>query len=428
MDLKEQLDALKVAMKSETDAEVKKQLDAAVKAVQDQINSAQKEAKEAKEAQEKLKGELATLQEKFDKNQKWIDEQIEKGKNPAAVRKATSLKGALGALLESKKEELKKLRERDPSQKGFEVTMKAVGDISMANVIGDYFIAPDVVPGVTALPYEEVHLRNILPVGSTNSDVVRYVRDLGGEGGPGMVAQGALKPQIDRDLEIFDAPVRKIAVWFRIPEEMIDDIPYLQSFLTTIGLEEVMAYEDFQILYGDGTGQNIGGLFPAATAFTGAGLSTVDAPNEFDVVRAARTQLRKAKLGGPLVALVSPDSFFDMTSRKDTTDNYLFLGGGNGIALQNPNSTPTGITVAGVRIEEHTAIQDDDFLVFQPRSAQIFDRTGTTVRFYDQDRDNAIRNLITIVIEKRLALAIYRPAGFIKGDFSEAITDLATGS
>lgn len=428
MELQKQLDDLKSQLETNLDAKTKAMVDAAVKAVQAQIDGQQKAANEHKAAQDLLQKEIDKLKSDAEKNQKWIDEQIEKGKNPAAVRKATTLKGALGEALEAKKVELKNLRDRDPSQKGFEVNIKAVGDISATNTVGDYFIQPDVVPGVTALPYEEVHMRNLLPVGTTNSNLIRYIRDLGGEGGPTTVAAGAEKPQIDRDLEIFDAPVRKIAVWFRVPEEMIDDIPYLQSFLTNIGLEEVMAYEDQQILYGNGVGQNLSGLIPNATAFSGVGLSTVEAPNEFDVIRAARTQLRKAKLGGPLVALVSPDSFFDMTSRKDTTENYLFLGGGNGIALQNPNATPTGITVAGVRIEEHTAIQDDDFLVFQPRSAQIFDRAGTTVRFYDQDRDNAIKNLITIVIEKRLALPIYRPAGFITGDFSDAITDLATGS
>lgn len=430
-ELQQQLEALKTAMKGETDAQVKAQLDAAVKAVQQQINDAQKAATDAKAEAEALKKTITDLQAKFDKNQAWIDEQIEKGKQPGVkMEKALTKQAALGKALNDSLDKLKLIKERSPQAKGFEVRIheKAVGDMSPANTVGDYFVQPDVVPGVVLLPFEEVHLRNILPVGSTNSNVVRYVRDMGGEGGPGMVDMGALKPQIDRDLEIFDAPVRKIAVWFRVPEEMIDDIPYLQSFLTQIAMEEVMAYEDLQILYGDGTGQNLHGLFPQATPFTGAGLATVEAPNEFDVIRAARTQLRKAKLGGPLVALVSPDSFFNMTSRKDTTENYLFLGGGNGIALQNPNASVTGLVVAGVRIEEHTAIEGDDFLVFQPRSAAIFDRSGTTVRFYDQDRDNAIRNLITIVIEKRLALPVYRPAGFIEGDFASAITDLATGS
>lgn len=423
-EIEKKLADLEAKLKGEASAEAKALIKAEIDALKAQlatIDSLKAENATLKTDVEKLKSDAAA-------NQKWIDEQIEKGKQPPVVKgERLSITAALGKALEGKKDVLKAYKERTGA-KGFEVELKAVGDMSAANTVGSYFVTPDVVPGVTTLPYEEVHLRNILPVGSTNSNVIRYVRDLGGEGGPGMVAQGGTKPQIDRDLQIFDANVRKIAVWFRVPEEMIDDIPYLQSFLTQIGLEEVMQYEDAQILYGDGTGQNLSGLFTNASNFTGAGFSSVDDPNEFDVIRASRAILRKRKLGGPLVALVSPDSYFDMTTRKDSTNNYLFLGGGNGINLTNPQVTPTGLYVDGIRIEEHTAIQDDDFLVFQPRSAAIFDRTGTTVRFYDQDQDNAIKNLITIVIEKRLALPIYRPLGFVKGDFSEAITDLATGS
>jgi HK97 family phage major capsid protein len=104
--------------------------------------------------------------------------------------------------------------------------------------------------------------------------------------------------------------------------------------------------------------------------------------------------------------------------RKDTTNNYLFMGGGNGI--------DPGLNWDGVRIVEHTAVTAGDFFVFSPRAAMIFDRSGTSVRFYDQDQDNAIKNLITIVIEKRLALPIYYPTAIIKGTIAAAITDLTS--
>jgi hypothetical protein len=48
------------------------------------------------------------------------------------------------------------------------------------------------------------------------------------------------------------------------------------------------------------------------------------------------------------------------------------------------------------------------------------------IRFFDQDRDNAIKNMVTIVIEERLALPIYYTDGLVKGTFSAAITDLTS--
>lgn len=336
---------------------------------------------------------------------------------PAVVK---NMFNELGEKLSAREKELKEFK---GSKKGFgtiELESKAVGNMgSSASLTGSYFVAPTVVPGIALKMYESIHMRDILPVGSTNSNAVRYVRDNGGEGGPAMVAEGGTKPQIDRDLQILDANVRKIATYFRVPEEMIDDIPYLQSFLAQIGVEEVMLIEDTQILYGDGTGQNLSGLFTNATAFA-AGTSVIGASaNNFDVLMAAKKQGRVAKTN-PTVALISPIDMFDMRMKKDTTNNYLFLGGGNGIDV---NGT---LNVAGIRIIEHTSIVAGDFLVLDPRNAAIFDRAGTTVRFYDQDQDNAIKNLITIVIEKRLALPIYRTDGIIKGTFATAITDLTS--
>jgi HK97 family phage major capsid protein len=424
-ELQAQLDALKTALETGLDAKAKEQAEKALQSVKEQLKALDEKSKEVTTLTETVN----KMKSDAEKNQKALDDLIAKGKEPQTPAPAfKSFKSVLGEKLEAKKEALAKYKSGDA--KGFAIELKDVGIFSSStNLTGDYFVSPTVVPGVTLQPFEEVHMRDMLPVGQTNSNVVRFVRDNGGEGGPTTVAEGGAKPQMDRDLQIYDAPVRKIATHMRVPEEMIDDIPYLQSFLSQIGIEEVMSVEDDQILYGDGTGQNLKGLFHAdnSTLFN-PGTTVIQDANEFDIIRSARRQIRNSKLGGPLRAVVSPDDFFNMTSQKDTTNNYLFLGGGNGIPLANAGGSPTGINVGGVIIEEHTAVNSGDFLVFQTRSAQIFDRSGTTVRFYDQDQDNAIKNLITIVIEKRLALAVYRPLGIIRGTFLAAINDLANDS
>jgi HK97 family phage major capsid protein len=170
--------------------------------------------------------------------------------------------GATQSIFGIVEESLTKNKEKLPlsvkGKFGFELNVKAVGNMgSSANLTGSYFVAPTVVPGVITSPYNEVHLRNLLPTGTTDSNVVRHIRDLGGEGGPAMVAEAGSKPQMDRDFSIIDANVRKLATHLRVPEEMIEDIPWLTSFITEIGVQEVLAVEDTQILYGDGTGQNL---------------------------------------------------------------------------------------------------------------------------------------------------------------------------
>jgi HK97 family phage major capsid protein len=412
-ELKAQLDELKKQLEASTSAKNKTEIETQIKALEEKLaeNPIVKE----------LTAKVAKLEADAVKNQAAIDTMVAERKNlPSGPAQAKGFEQVLEESLEAKKASLTKFKEGEGKGFAIEMSRKVVGNMtSSGSLTGTYFVPPTIVPGVVTALYEDVHMRNFLPVGSTNSNIIRYVQDNGGEGGPTTVEEGAAKPQIDRDLEIKDAPVRKIATYFRVPEEMIEDIPYLSSFLTQIGLEEVQLVEDTQILYGDGLGQNLSGFNTSGTAFA-AGTSIVAVPNEFDVIGAAKKQIRVSKIGGPLIALLSPVDYYNMRyKRKDTTNNYIF---------QAPSLNPMdGALVAdGVRIYEHTTVVANDFFVFSPRAAAIFDRAGTTVRFYDQDQDNAIKNLITIVIEKRLALPIYRPLGIIKGTISAAITDLTS--
>lgn len=78
--------------------------------------------------------------------------------------------------------------------------------------------------------------------------------------------------------------------------------------------------------------------------------------------------------------------------------------------------------VAGIPIIQTNALNDDDFLLADfPMLTTLFDRTGVNVRFYDQNEDNAIKNLVTVVIEARLALPTYLPNAGRYGAFNTAI-------
>src|SRR3546814_12218932 len=56
--------------------------------------------------------------------------------------------------------------------------------------------------------------------------------------------------------------------------------------------------------------------------------------------------------------------------------------------------------------------------------AQIFDRQDARVEVSTEVSDNFRKNLVTILAEARLALAVYRTEAFIRGGFAAAITAL----
>jgi HK97 family phage major capsid protein len=411
-ELQDQLEQLKADLeKAITDKNQK-----AIEAVQQELKKLEDTVKKFADLQEAV----TKLQADAKANQPVIDKAAAQ-KEPPSGGGGQIIETIGGEMFKELTKRENDLKEFKIHKKGFgAIELKVVANMGVGNLTGTLPIAPYQVPGVVTRLYEQNHVRDFINVGQTNSPTIRYIQDNGGQGGPTTVAEGAAKPQIDRALVTVDAPVRKIATYFRVSEEMIADIPYISSFLQQVGIEEVRVVEDNQLLYGDGTGTNISGFNVQGTAFA-AGTSVVGASaNNFDVIGAAKKQIRVAKLNGPFVALINPIDYFDMRYKtKDTTNNYIF---------QAPSLSPLNqpLNADGVQISENNSVTAGTFFVFAPMAAQIFERAGLTVRFYDQDQDNAIKNLITIVIEERIALAVYRTAGIIRGTFSTAITDLTS--
>lgn len=346
------------------------------------------------------------------------------------VNKGIAAQGKLGAGAQFgspfEQELSRKLTEAIPQLENFKANKipfsinlesKVVGDTTFGNVTGQHPSA-EMVPGYTPKLYETNHIRQYFPNASTQSNEVRYPIDKGGEGGPTTVAEAALKPQADRDISILTAPTRKIAVFYRCSEEILMDLTYMQSLLSAMGSEELMQVESQQLLYGDGVAPNLTGLKIGGTAFA-AGTSVIGASaNNLDVLLASKKQLRQNKFGGQLFAFINPDDAFKLLTSKDTANNYTMLA---------PSLSPlnSATSVAGIQIVETTSVTAGDFFVASPMAATVVDRLGTSIRFL-QGAEDLVHNLVTVVIEKRLAFPILRPTGSIYGTFAAAITDLTT--
>lgn len=397
--------------------EIKGDLDLMLKAAEDRmitglgIEDLKGQVKNALEQLETVKKESKDYQDQ-------VDAALKGMKRPGAGGKP---EGGFKEALEEKFQDLKKgarsgslLSLKGTQLSTIELAEKAVGDFNAANVSTGSVVFPfagvQQLPGVQVQPLYDRNIRPYLRQVTTSSPSIVYVEETAKEGGFAPTAMGALKPQIDFDLSMKQANVIKIAGHMRLPEEMIDDIPYLLDYVTTRGVEEYRNAEDDQLLFGDGTSLNLTGLFTAASAFNPGATFKVQDSNYFDVLVAAKTQIRKLNMLATVI-WVSPEDWARMRLTKTTTGEYVFP------VIPGTNV----ITIDGTPIIDNTRIPVGQFLVADGRYSQIADRKGLEVRLFDQDRDNAIRNMVTIVIEARLALLHMRPQGLVKGTFSTAV-------
>lgn len=380
------------------------------------IEAAQKEAKEADAAT------LKEISERLEVTIKAFDMfQIHSKKSKVESREK-SFGAALGEILESKKDDLKNYQQKGRGAITMEV--KAVGDMASSSLTisgTNTFAGPDSLGGVGRKPYEITHIRNLPGVSVTpiNSDSAFVIRDAGGEGGPTAVAMGVTKPQTDRDYVKLIQPVTKIAHYFKIPEEMLADLPWLLNEITSVGVEELLAKEDDLILNQLAGAGLFAGLTTAtnSTAFAApAALALgIDLANNYDVLVAAQTQLKGLNVGATL-GIVNPQDYAKMILTKvASTGEYVF--GAPNVAIPN---------VFGMPLISTNKIASDKFLIGDFSKVRIGQRAGVSVRIYDQNEDDAINNMVTIVIEERLTVVVDRADRLIYGDFSDARAALET--
>lgn len=352
-------------------------------------------------------------------NQLWIDEQIDKGKTIETTGGGT-VDGELAKGLDSIKDQLSGYVKNGRGAIGLELKgvtnmqRKVVGNIASGNftISGTQgFINPSMFFELGRTPYETSHMRDIIrTVAQGPSTDVYVIRDAGGEGGPTAVTVGAAKPQSDRDWVKTIVPITKIAHYYKIPEEYLDDIVWLRDEITGVGVEELLAKEDNLMLTATASSTQFAGLnqtfnstaFSAATA--GMANSILKTTN-YDVLVAAWTQLRNLKVNGSRV-LMHPTDYGKLILTKDTTGNYI---------LGAPNATLPNLY--GMPITAHTAVTVGKYFLGDFSRGKIGQRAGITVRFYDQNEDDAIKNMVTVVIEERLTFAMDRADRVIYGDF-----------
>lgn len=218
------------------------------------------------------------------------------------------------------------------------------------------------------------------------------------------VAEAAAKPQSDLSLDLVDTPVRTIAHWIKASNQVLADIPQLQSYIDgriRYGLEYV---EEQELLAGDGTGQHLLGLIPQATAFDTSLLKADD--QQVDVLRRAILQVRIAEYAASAIVL-NPIDWANIETLKDSNGRYLF--GDPGSSLQ-PN-------MWRLPVVDTNAMPAGKFMVGAfNMGAQVFDREDANVQVSTEDGDNFTKNLVTIRGEERIALAVFRPQSFVYGD------------
>jgi HK97 family phage major capsid protein len=389
---------------------LKNQLDQFNKAIDSKIEKSNNDAIDAVvvKANEIVKSEVSGMATKLNER---LDAMEVANKKQFDSKKRMTFKSALNEAIENGAiESIAKGNSRSAS---FQVK----ADMTVGADFTGEVIPADRVAGYKYDPTRPIHIRQLLSLGSTQSDVVRFVKESGYSNGAAPTAEGVTLTQSDFDMTASDANVRKIGTYFRISEEMLADTPQLTSYISARAPEKLLEVEDTQILSGDGTGANLSGIIGDAADFAAGSLAgTVESANEFDVIVASLNQLALANYNADTI-LLNPSDFHKILLLKDTTNNYLkdqVYGG-----LQP--------SFMGVKVILNTAISAGTFLIGNfSVGTQLWVRDGVNVEFFREDGTNVRDGFVTVRVSERVALTNYLPNAFVNGTFTVAKAALET--
>ena len=290
----------------------------------------------------------------------------------------------------------------------FSMEVKATINSATTNAAGSAgaLIEPTRLAGIIAPPDQKLTIRDLLLQGQMDGNALQYVKETGFTNNAATVAELAKKPESDIKFDMVDTSAKVIAHYMKASRQILDDASQLRSYIDGRLRYGLKLVEERQLLNGDGTGQNLHGIIPQASVYAVPTGAATTLATGLDTFRFAMLQAVLAEYPASGFVL-NPVDWANIETLKDTSGQYL---------IGNPQGTATP-TVWGLPVVQTQAIAQGKFLTGAFNlGAQIFDRWQSRVEIATENEDDFVKNLVTILCEERLALAVYRPESFIYGN------------
>lgn len=374
---------------------LKQPIDMAVKEIGDKMQLSIKDAKEFAIAESKKETDAIRL-EVADAKKALNDYKIEMGKKKSSDNQQKGFAVNFADFLEENADKVKGVTTGGGKFTGKMETKSAVMTTAANLTAG--VVVTSYQPGMAMLPFPKVNFTDLVQtVPSATGSYTIYSQDGEGDGTIDLTsAPGAAKNLVDFNVKGTVFTARYIAGYVRIAKEMLQDLPFLQSYLPSMLMRKFLKAES-GILQTQ--------LIAGATAFTTA----TGIPYIGQLINAIADL--EANDYTTTAIVVAPADWGKMLQYKATgSGQYTYPG--------SLVVTPTGVLLLnGVPVYKASFMTAGQYWVGDWEYAKKIVTDGLKVEFFEQDSDNVEKNLITVRIEAREVLGIDLGAAFRYGTF-----------
>lgn len=355
---------------------------------------------EIKSVDAKLAADIAQLNEDAQKKNETIGELATKVKEMAAS--ANRLKTGIednakkdwsnsdkfkAAVMEIVAENYDKIKSETPF-----ISTKLVGDMTLGNnLTGTSQIS--YVPNGIMRDFYNPHLYDVFRIIPTSTGNVTFPRATAGvgEGSFGAQTEGNSKAQIDYDVTMVNVAVPFIAGFTKVSRQMLQDLPFLQAYLSQSLVEDWNRAVNVRFLNTIASG---------STALSTS--ATVNAEKMIDGV----AQHMGLGLGMPNLILTTHASW--ATLMKTKPSDYSVPGG---VTIGANGET----RIVGIPVVPHSQVTGSRFYVINTEAFGIAQASALSVRSTEFDDKDFQKNLITYRAEARIELLSFQPTAAVYG-------------
>ena len=395
--LLKELNTIKAALEKNLNdkaAEKQKNLDEKLESIKAGIEEAEKLKSDATaEELEKIKADALLTQKALDVLQTRMKaQQQSRGNGGQGQFEDMSLKGQIKSALEGSKADIVTGKIVGKSKED-QMTVKAVQDMTLGTNLTGNFPAT-YRNAIVPVPYENIHMRDLVAVTPSATDSYHFYRHSVGEGVINFQGgENNTKPQIDEDLAEVTVNLDYLAGWLKISRKMLRNFPALQAYISRWLPERYYQTEDtkaYQSLISQATGvQDVSGTDTISQIIRTIGLQ-----------KKARYNVNGIVVDGVTWARIL---------------TYKATGSGEfTMPIGVVTISPTGqLLIVGIPVYTASWVGGDEAIIGDWRYFEIIQSESLSLGFFEQDDKNVQQNKITVRIEASVGFAMLDPKAFV---------------
>lgn len=274
-------------------------------------------------------------------------------------------------------------------------------------------------------PLEEgLDMRSILPMGNSDSGTLEYPQEKAYTDGMGVIAESAASSQTDITFEMVTENAHRVATHATVSRRALRNTSWLSQYLASRFTEKFVSTLNYQVLLGDGVGENFNGLYNRAASYAvGGSLANIIPTGEstlIDSVIAMKSQLKEYTNITANVVFVHPTTATQLLLQKATNREFVWSEPISRVDANGYNY------INGMMIIESKDIPVGEALVgyVAPTTVQLFNNGPIDMSSSESHGDNFISSLVTFRFEADLLFPVYRENAFLKGDLAAVQADI----